>query len=69
MSGELDLLLEAEAQLDGEELIAAQVAYLRAGTGWFPGAFHDPDECTVCDARREAIRRYDAGSARDGGEQ
>lgn len=51
-------LLEAERTLDGEALVAAQVEYLRTSDRWFPGAMHDEDECTVCDSRREAIRRW-----------
>lgn len=52
-------LLEAERTLDGEALVAAQAEYLRTSDRWFPGEFHDDGECTVCDSRREAIRRHD----------
>lgn len=53
-------LLEAERTLEGDALVTAQVEYLRTNRGYtWPGELHDPDECTVCDSRREAMRRDD----------
>ncbi len=55
----VDRLLEAEATLEGEALVAVQIEYLRTSDRWFPGEMHDEDECVVCDSRRVAIRRHD----------
>jgi hypothetical protein len=54
-------LQRAEATLDSEALVEAELRYADANeSGLPPAPEHDEGECTVCDARREALRRIDA---------